>query len=443
MKFSFKYWQAKLLNDKNLLRLIVIGFLARTIIFLVFYPEATVFPDSGGFFRLAKKMSTLSLEGYIVKRSPGYPLLILFAFGQYKLVAIYQFVLGIFNSLLWYKILLNLKFSRKFSFFTVLVMQSFINVIFYETAIIVESLSLFFISLSVYLITKHDYAKQQSIRKEFYFSLILGFLVLVKLFFVYLPFLIYGLFTLKNFSIKNIINKRIVLLIFPVLMYLGWSYVNKVNTGFFVSTTYLGMNLSQNCVYFAEKAPEEYQWIAKPYAEYREKTLSENRNVAMSLWNAYGEGHVFDQYHLTFPQLTNEFQKYAKATIAANPKDYVEQVIYRSWWDFWKPTTAWHLENFRFDWARSLFSFIWKIQQQIIILVTVLFGVITLVLSFLAIYKRKINTAFILACFVIVPSILQGLVTYGTNSKYSYPFDFLMFFVVLLFVKEQKQLFAK
>ena len=133
MKFSFKYWQAKLLNDKNLLRLIVIGFLARTIIFLVFYPEATVFPDSGGFFRLAKKMSTLSLEGYIGKRSPGYPLLILFAFGQYKLVVIYQFVLGIFNSLLWYKILLNLKFSRKFSFFTVLVMQSFINVIFYET----------------------------------------------------------------------------------------------------------------------------------------------------------------------------------------------------------------------------------------------------------------------------------------------------------------------
>ena len=163
--------------------------------------------------------------------------------------------------------------------------------------------------------TKHDYAKQQSIRKEFYFSLILGFLVLVKPFFVYLPFLIYGLFTLKNFSIKNIINKRIVLLIFPVLMYLGWSYVNKVNTGFFVSTTYLGMNLSQNCVYFAEKAPKEYQWIAKPYAEYREKTLSENRNVAMSLWNAYGEGHVFDQYNLTFSQLTNEFQKYAKLPI--------------------------------------------------------------------------------------------------------------------------------
>ena len=54
MKFSFKYWQAKLLNDKNLLRLIVIGFLARTIMFLVFYPER-LFPDSGGFFRLAKK----------------------------------------------------------------------------------------------------------------------------------------------------------------------------------------------------------------------------------------------------------------------------------------------------------------------------------------------------------------------------------------------------
>lgn len=443
MKFSFKYWRAKFLEDKNLLCLFLIGILVRAVIFLVFYPEATVFPDSGGFFQLAKKMSTLSLEGYIGKRSPGYPLLILLAFGQYKLVAIYQFIVGVFNSLLWYKILLQLKFRRKFSFYSVLVMQSFLNVFFYETAIIVESLSLFFISLAVYIITKPDYATIKSFRKEFYFSLILGFLVLVKPFFIYLPFLIYGLFILKNFSFKNLINTKIVLLIFPVLMYLGWSYVNKINTGFFVSTTYLGMNLSQNCVYFAEKAPEEYQWIAKPYAEYREKTLSENRNVAMSLWNAYGEGHVFDQYNLTFPQLTNEFKKYAKATIAANPKDYLEQVIYRSWWDFWKPTTAWHLENFRFDWAKSLFSFIWIIQQKLIVLITVLFGIITLIISFLAIYKQKITSVFILACFVVVPSILQGLATYGTNSKYSYPFDFLMFIVVLLFIKERKQLFTK
>ena len=36
---------------------------------------------------------------------------------------------------------------------------------------------------------------------------------------------------------------------------------------------------------------------------------------------------------------------------------------------------------------------------------------------------------------VFAGSVLQGLVTFGTNVKYSFPYEFLMIFTVLLFVK--------
>lgn len=437
MNWSFNHWKAKFLEDKNLRRLVIIGLLARLFVFFVFYPEASVFPDSSGFRHLAAKMATFSLEGYIGKRSPGYPLLILAGFGKYKLVVMYQFIIGVVCSLFWYKTLIHFRFSKKQSFYITFFMQTFLGVFFFETAILVESLALCLMAMVVYMVTQPNYGQNKSYQQELLLSVLLGILVLVKPFFAYLPFLIYGLFTLKNFSLKNIFNKKLLLLIFPLLVYFGWSYVNKINTGYFVSTTYLGLNLSQNCVYFAEKAPEEYQWIAKPYAKYRDKTIKEERDVAMSIWNAYGEGKVFEKYGLTFPQLTHELGKYAKATIMANPKAYAKQVLYRSWWDFWEPTVYWHSDQFRFKWAKKLFVQIWQIQKVVLYAFNIIFGILAIGVGFYSIYKRKIGMVFILCCWVIVPSFLQAMVTYGTNSQYSYPFEFIILFVILLFLKEQ------
>jgi len=423
-------------RDKNLLYLLIIGFAVRLLIFFLIYPSESSFPDSGSYFRLAKKLSTMSLEGYDGKRSPGYPLLILFAFGKVKLAVVYQFLIGTICSIVWYKTLINFKFSAKQSLYVAIFLQSFLNVFFYETAILLESLSLFCVSVVIYYITHPKYKNGGTIKQELVLGLILGFLVLIKPFFAYIPFLIYGLFTLKEFRVNRLISKKLILLVFPLVVYFGWSYINKLNTGYFVSTTFLGLNLAQNCVYFAEKAPEEYQWIGKPYAKYRDKTIAEERDVAMSIWNAYGEGKAFDHYNLSFEELSHEFGEFAKATIAANPKDYIKQVVLRSGFDFWKPSIDWNQDNFRFNSAFQIFSTIWAIQQVILIGITIAFICISVIIVFRSFKKREIDMTVILISFVLTPAILQALVTYGTNSRYSYPFDFIMVFVLLLFLKE-------
>lgn len=428
----------RIFKDKNLLYLLIIGLVVRFLFFYGLYPEATVYPDSQGYLNLAKKLSTFSLEGYSGKRSPGYPLLLLFALGKLKVVVVYQFIIGTIGALFWYKTLINLKFRPKESFYIVLILQSSLNVFFYETAILVESLSLFFVSFIMYCITRPDYANNQTYWKEILLSLAMGYLVLIKPFFAYMPFLVYGAFTLQNFNLKRIINKKLILLIFPLLAYFGWSYINKLNTGYFVSTTYLGLNMAQNCVYFAEKAPEEYQWIAQPYAKYRDKTIEENRDVAMSIWNAYGEGKAFEKYGLSFPELSHEFGEYAKATIVANPKDYLKQVVLRSGLDFWKPSVLWRPYNFKSEGIYSIILKLWHVQIVFWYLITVVFFLISLVVFTRALYNRYLDISFLLISFVFVPSVLQALVTYGTNSRYSFPFDFIMPIVVLLFLKKMK-----
>ncbi|MFD2433466.1 phospholipid carrier-dependent glycosyltransferase [Mesonia maritima] len=256
-------------GKKYLYYLVGIGFLVRLLIFLGFYTHITIFPDSSGYITLAERIMDFNLSGYSGKRSPGYPLLITLGFGNLYAVVFYQFLLGILTSILWYKSLLKLKFSEKFSFGISVFMSTLLNVIFFETAILVESLVLFLISLIIYRFIKF-YDKPTNYKTEMVTGFLLGLLTLVKPFYAFLPFLFYALFILRDFKIKKIINKKLILLLFPLIAYFGWSYVNKLNTGYFVSTTFLGLNMAQNCVRFAEKGPDRYNWISEPYVKYRE-----------------------------------------------------------------------------------------------------------------------------------------------------------------------------
>ena len=111
-------------------------------------------------------------------------------------------------------------------------------------------------------------------------------------------------------------------------------------------------------------------------------------------------------------------------------------MVFRSGLDFWKPSIDWNKEKFRSNSTCQVFLKIWSIQKFILYAIVIAFIFISLFVFFRTIIKRHISMSFILVCYVMVPALLQALVTYGTNSRYSYPFDFIMVFVILLFLKE-------
>lgn len=419
-------------NSREIKLLVLIGFLYRVLMF-AFYLHSNIFPDSCGFITLGDWMLKLNLNGYNGERSPGYPLLYFITFGSTRMTVILQFGIGIITSVFWYKLLLNLKFNFNNSFWIALFLESFLTVFLYESSFLIETLALLLISIIFYILSD-NYFEKKSLKLEFTLSFLMGYLVLVKPFFAFIPFVIYGFVILKDFKVSNFISQKIVILIVPLLAYFGWSYVNKVNTGYFVSTTFYGLNIAQNCVYFAEKGPKEYQWISDSYVKYREISIQKKQDVSMTIWRSYGSGD-FDDKCLNFAQLSNELGKYGKATIAKNPKDYFEQVVTRSWFDFWLVFGKKEFTPFRITAVDKIMDVIWFVQNCILLAFKFTFLGLIPFYIFKYLKQRKVTIELVIVVVIFTTSLLQGLVTYGTNSKYSFPFEFLMIILVLLFIK--------
>ena len=394
---------------------------------LFFYKIPTLFPDSDGYIELAQKISTFSLQGYDGTRNPGYPLLISALNNSLQLTVFIQFIIGILTTILCYKISFLLLNNKRIAFLTTFLYSSLVHVVFFETAILTESFTFFLISYFFYFILKNNF-ENSSFKQDLVLSFLLGLLILVKPFYIFFPFLIFIAYSFNNFNLKKIISRKVVLFIFPLITFLGWSYVNKMNTGYFVSTTLYGFNMAQNCVYFAEKTPDEYKVIGTIYAKYREKTIRENGNVAMSIWKAQIE--LSEKTNLSFVDLSNTLSQYSKATIKQNPIEYLKQVIV-SWWDFWKTNLYWDETNFKSKNAKIFFEKLWYVEHFPLRLFKLLF-LLTIPFQVFTFFKtKKINPVLLITLFIFCASILQAMVTYGTNSRFSYPFEFLIVVLVL------------
>jgi 4-amino-4-deoxy-L-arabinose transferase-like glycosyltransferase len=169
-----------------------------------------------------------------------------------------------------------------------LIFNSLVHIIFFETLILTETFTFFLISLLFYLLLKNKF-ENSTLKQDLVLSFLLGFLTLVKPFYVFFPFLIFIAYLFNNLNLKKIISRKLVLFIFPLFTFFGWSYINKMNTGYFTSSTLFGFNIAQNCVYFAENTSPEFHKIGLIYAKYRDKNIRENKNVEMSIWDAHLE----------------------------------------------------------------------------------------------------------------------------------------------------------
>jgi len=416
------------------LKAIVIFCILSRLFVMALYWNVTNTPDSDTYTYLAELMLKFNLVGYDGERSPGYPFLIALANNWSPLVIVYQMLLGIIAAIYLYKTLRILQFSNRVSLYCTLLFNSMVHVIFYETAILTETMTLFFMVVVFYFILKLLLHGHASFKLVFIISFLLGWLTIIKPFYIFMPFIIYGLYTLKGFRFLRIINKSIFLLVFPLISFLGWSYVNKINTGYFVSTTFYGINISQNCVYFAEKTPDKYHLISSIYVKHREQAIKENKDVAMTIWYAHNE--LKEKTGLNFVELSHELGEFGKVAIANNPGDYAKQV-FRSWRDFWRTDIYWTYRNFNVKYSNKAFQAVWYIQSFILIILKIIFVLLIPYYFILFLKNRKITPQFIIVTLVFSASLLQAMVTFGTNARYSYPFEFLMLICLLLTFKPQ------
>lgn len=422
---------AQALKDKIIQRplaAVILFFLFTRIVTILVYRHVTIFPDSEGYTLLAQLVSDLDLSGYNGQRSPGYPLLIALSGNVLSIAVALQMALGLLSAILLYKTLLLLRFTLLGAVITTITANSLVHVIFYETAILTESFTLFLITTVFYLLLSGFFSKKNW-KKTLLFGFVLGWLVFTKPFYIFLPFVIYGLYVIKNFSFRNVINSRIILLLFPLAAFLGWSAVNKANTGHFVSTTFFGFNLAQNCVYFAEKSPPEYKAISDIYVKHRNEAIENNRDVAMSIWYAYDE--LEQKTGLPFVELSDELGRYGKATMRQNPWNYIKQVGL-SWSEFWKTGIYINYHDFKVPYANKAILGLWLVQDFLLQALKVIFVLLLPYQVWQFIRTRKVTAEVIICTIVLATSLLQAMAAFGNNSRFSYPFEFYMGLVVML-----------
>ncbi|MES2863612.1 MAG: hypothetical protein V4666_05800 [Bacteroidota bacterium] len=400
--------------------LVVFGFIFRSL-FYFFNQKVLLTNDSQTYIDLAKLISSGSINGYFGGRSPGYSLVIAFLGNSIELLVLFQIIVGIVSSIFWYKILKHFKFNSIFSLTVSLFFSSFLHVLSYENAILIETINLFLVTLLIYYILKNQVLGT---------AFCLAILVLLKPFYIYLPFVIFTYFVYNNPNWKTIIKQKLVLLILPLFVFISWSYVNFLNTGYFVSSTYFGLNKIQNCVNFIEKAPEEFNWIKTPYLKQRELHSQNGLGNPMCIWYAVDNGD-FEYKKMSFPQLSNEFGKCADATIKNNFGLYIKQVILLSFKEFWnvEMVSSNSLES-------SVFlKYVWSFECVFLRIIKTVFLLLVPIYIFQFLKNRVFNTELLLVLIVLSSAILQALVVYGSNARYSFPFEFIMITIVSLFIK--------
>lgn len=429
-----------LLTNKYIYGLILLLFVAR-LFFFIGYNNFSEAPDSWAFNHFVTELINHNFDDYVGERTPGYPYFVYLLNHDKILVVLVQMLMGIVTAVFWFKTLLNLKFTHKVAFYVTLFSSLYLQNFFYETFILAETFMLLLNSI-VFFFLLNNYFEKKQIAVEIILSILLAILILVKPFFIFYPFLIFALYLLKNFSFKKLVSVKLIIFILPMYAYFSWCSFVEEKIGYFEPTAYFGLNLAQNCLYFAEKGPKEYDYIMKPYVKYREEMLQNGEDASMAVWKVWGGQHLAPKY-TKFADVTNQFGKYAKATIAVNLGDYFYYSITNSWFDFWKVFDMKPYMKFQDNVFNSVVSVINAIQLFVVLILKFAF----LLLSFYYLYdlikNRKINATMIFLAFIHATATLQALVVYGTNAKYAFPYEFFMVVVVLLFLKEKFNRFSK
>ncbi|MGM5470815.1 hypothetical protein ACS386_11115 [Flavobacteriaceae bacterium LMO-SS05] len=430
--------------NRPLLSLLIYGAILRILIY-GFYNSITLYSDSYSYINLSKFITQLSFLDYTGERTPGYPFLIAAAGGNlYGTVGI-QILLGLLTMVLVYDFCKLITKSKAFSFWVTCMMTSFLHLLFFEFTILSETLTVFLVVLTFWYIQKYKLLESNAALKHlFVLSLILSGLYLTKPLFIYIPIGFFAFYIVKNFhyGLPKITLKASTLVLAPLLSFYAWCSVNETNIGYFASTYYLGVNLSQTATPFFEKASDDDKLIRDIMVKHRtlNPMYKSDKKNPMTVWYAWNE--LKEKTQLSNPDLSHELGRISKGLFKDHPDLYLKQVG-QSWTAFWGASlffwrTGYITNKVVQKWTYRLW---YGFQQYLLVLIHILF--LGFALKTMYRFGRSNFKQFDLDLFIIAiilsGSLAQALVVYGSNSRFCVPFfPLILYFVMANLVSLKK-----
>ncbi|WP_223033815.1 hypothetical protein [Hanstruepera marina] len=425
------------INRYPLVFLLGYAFLIRLFVFC-FYNHVSLFPDTEDYTNLAQYIGNLNLVHYTGQRTPGFPALIALSGQNLNITVFIQTILGLLNCYLLFDFSHRNSKNTNLAFWIAIIVTSFLHVVFYEFAILTETLSFTLVLLSFWYVEKYGLlGNEGKLKHLFILSLIYGLLYLTRPMFIYFPVGFMLFYIVKNFNVdlKNTAFKSLTVVIVPFLCFYGWNKLNENNIGHFTSSYYLGINLAQTATSFFEKAPKEDRLIRDIFVKHRtyvENNLPQSM-YPMTVWYAYDE--LLEETQLSPHELSAELGRISKNLFVVHPDLYAKQVFI-SWRDFWGGASSllWNADKFKNKTVKHMLVGLWLyIQKPVLLLFNFLFLLFSLIkiIRFIKSKCKIWDYDLFLVLIILSGSLAQALVAYGTNSRFCFPYFALIVYFVL------------
>jgi hypothetical protein len=414
------------------LLLALVGFLQRLGFYLVYTPVS--FGDTPSYLRLAGVLSSFNFNGYDGTRVPGFPVFLAILGKDPQTIWIVQMGLGWIISMIWFWFTWRTVGSPVLGFVIGCSYNLLPGLFFFEANLLTETLTTFFITLSLGLLVLLERNQRYGL------GLLTAFLCgtaaslagMVRPLFFTLPL---WLFPFIWFQSMNDLKRRLLKVgiysIGPLIILGGWLLFINQKYGMISPTTMGGYNLVQHTGEYFDDLPDEHAAIRDTYIEFRDRQIAERGSQTNAIWDAIPA--ITQASGLNFYDLSRELQRLSIDLIKRNPDLYLMNAA-SGWVDFWKAPVYWELEAFHSPSLRAMIPVGISFGRAMTLIANGLF--ILLSAGFLVLRKVRAWAGFdrfvlLTTGYVWLTSILQTMVDHGDNPRFLLPLQMFVIYVVL------------
>ncbi len=416
---------------------LLVALLIATATRIVLYQPPTTVPDTHDYLVLAHCLRALRFADYDGSRTPVYSLFLLVAGLNLHAVCVLQNILGLAIGAMLFAMVYFGTRSWPFALIAGIGYGLDLSPLPFEHFIMSETLCTFLLTLSVLVFQLMVLKKRFGWREHAVLGLLIAITGLTRPLYVCLTPLFLVMLAVMRPPVPVSRMDRIQQLVSFAApagtLLLGWCLFNWLSIGYFGFTTLIGFNLTNHSGAFIELAPDKYASIRDPYLKAREEQIKQTGTYAMAIFRAAPEIDQKTGYDRV--QLTRELTKMSLELFAAHPLRYAAGVL-RAWVAFWQPPLYWRSSAFFGELrTRPLFRALAAIEILTLALANLVFLLSSANLLWLfLVQKSHLGFEECVMATVLAVSVVQALLEFGDNSRYSVPTGPLVLYTAMVSV---------
>jgi len=281
--------------------LLVVGALVRLLLMAWLRPLSTFNPYLAPSYILAAQDTLLLNFHALGDRVPVYPLLVALCGLKPREIWVVQSILGVAASFMIFDMAFRRTRHGLCSLLIGLTCSLVPEVLIYESLVMTEALTNFFLVTSLWLITRYDGAGESNVRYPLGLGLILALAGLTRPLMICLVPLYYG-FLVTPWPpariFQRVAMRRTLAFALPVIVFiLGWCGFNYFNSGYFTPTTRAGQQLMDQVDPYVDLAPDRFAVPRDIWLRFRRQART----------HRYGTAE--DVYELALPEMERQTGK--------------------------------------------------------------------------------------------------------------------------------------